>query len=386
MTSVLFVNSGIMGMASFAQFIRDAMTSDPEIDASHINLSEDLSVHERRIRALLCARLWHDGWFGLKNMDLERLRSEYHAGLQASRRIGKIMADKPIDVIHFHRQGTAYGSIRLMARMPTIVSIDATQDIMIDAAPSHLEKWSYRPNASDRWQSVSRREGDRLNITVDGGLPSSPLPGLPDAGTCDAACLSVFAPSNRAGSRSEGSGREFRVIGRTSCSSATISFAREDRSCCARGVTAVSTNLATLDIVTNWPVPPPDVPGINVIHGVAAYSREWSDVWKSADVFVLPARQEAFGTVFQEAAAAGLPRIGTRISAIPETIHDHEDGFLVTPGDRAGLIAALRRLIGSADLREEFGRAGRRNAEQFGPDAYVSGLRAIVRAVVPRPS
>ena len=82
MISVLFVNSGILGMASFAQFIRDAMTGDPEIAASHINLSEDLSVDERCIRALLCARLWHDGWFGLKNMDLERLRANTTRGFR----------------------------------------------------------------------------------------------------------------------------------------------------------------------------------------------------------------------------------------------------------------------------------------------------------------
>lgn len=34
MTKVLFVNSGILGMASFSKFIREAMVNDPEIDAS----------------------------------------------------------------------------------------------------------------------------------------------------------------------------------------------------------------------------------------------------------------------------------------------------------------------------------------------------------------
>ena len=385
MTSVLFVNSGMMGMASFAQFIRDAMTGDPEIDASHINLSEDLRVDERSIRALLCARLWHDGWFGLKNMDLERLRSEYHAGLQARRRIGKIMADKPIDVIHFHRQGTAYGSLKLMARVPAIVSIDATQDIMIDVAPSHFEKWSYGPNATIDGRvfraakaivSTSRWTADCLHRRYPGcQTPVHVMPVPVRLRSFE----SRWIEERRIPAGVPGYRPHVVFIGHD-----FIRKGGQELLCAWRDGDLYE--LATLDIVTNWPVPPPDVPGIKVIHGVAAYSREWSDVWKSADVFVLPARQEAFGTVFQEAAAAGLPRIGTRISAIPETIHDHEDGFLVTPGDRAGLIAALRRLIGSADLREEFGRAGRRNAEQFGPDAYVSGLRAIVRAVVPRPS
>ena len=85
---------------------------DPEIDASHINLSEDLSVdrakHSRPVMRSSVARrlVWpQESWIS------NGCAARYHAGLQASRRIGKIMADKPIDAIHFHRQGTVNGSI-----------------------------------------------------------------------------------------------------------------------------------------------------------------------------------------------------------------------------------------------------------------------------------
>ena len=53
-----------------------------------------------------------------------------------------------------------------------------------------------------------------------------------------------------------------------------------------------------------------------------AYTQTWRDLWRDADVFVMPARAEAFGMVFQEAAAAGLPAIGPRINAVPEIV-DH---------------------------------------------------------------
>ena len=46
----------------------------------------------------------------------------------------------------------------------------------------------------------------------------------------------------------------------------------------------------------------------------------------------MPTRNEAFGLVFQEAAAAGLPAIGTRLNAIPEIVADGETGILVHPG------------------------------------------------------
>ena len=80
--------------------------------------------------------------------------------------------------------------------------------------------------------------------------------------------------------------------------------------------------------------PPPDMRGVNIIRGVAAYSSQWSNIWRPGRPFFMPIRQEAFGTVFQEAAAAGLPRIGTRINAIPEIVQEGQNGILVTPGDR----------------------------------------------------
>jgi alpha-maltose-1-phosphate synthase len=71
-------------------------------------------------------------------------------------------------------------------------------------------------------------------------------------------------------------------------------------------------------------------------------------------------RQDAFGLVFQEAAAAGLPRIGIRTHAVSEIINDGVSGLLVRPGDPEGLVRALRTLIDCAELRRRFGRTARR--------------------------
>src|SRR5665213_839546 len=126
-TRTLFVNAGILGMQSFSKYIREAMALDPYVDARHINLTERLTIGERAIRRVMCARVWPDGLLGLRNVDFARLRQEYHAGLQASRRIRDVLAHEDVDVLHFHRQTTAYASLRLMRRVPSIVSIDSTQ-------------------------------------------------------------------------------------------------------------------------------------------------------------------------------------------------------------------------------------------------------------------
>jgi len=385
MTRVLFVNSGILGMASFSIVIREAMNDDPQIEASHIDLSERLSIDERIIRRAVCARFWRDGLLGVKNLDGERLRSDYHAGLQATRRIRKAMGRGTVDVLHFHRQGTAYASLGLMARLPSIVSIDTTQDIMIDAARTPLERLSYSPSAAMDGRvfrraaaivSTSHWAADCLRRRYpDCRTPVHVMPAPVRLRSFDARWI------EQRWRRAEVSGYRPRVV---FIGDDFIRKGGQDLLDAWRDGRLYES--ATLDIVTRWPLPPPDMPGVTVISTVAAYSPEWSEVWKSADLFVMPTRQEAFGTVFQEAAAAGLPRVGTRINAIPEIVRDGENGILIAPGDRAGLIAALRRLIASVDLRRDFGWAGRRIVERWSPEIYVSKLRSIIRSIASPPS
>jgi glycosyltransferase involved in cell wall biosynthesis len=90
-------------------------------------------------------------------------------------------------------------------------------------------------------------------------------------------------------------------------------------------------------------------------------------VYASSDIFVLPSEDEGFGLVFLEAAAYGLPSIGTHVGGIPEAVLDNVTGLLVPPGDSVALTAAITRLVRDADLRSRLGRAGMaRAAEEFG--------------------
>jgi len=69
------------------------------------------------------------------------------------------------------------------------------------------------------------------------------------------------------------------------------------------------------------------------------------ELYKSADVFVLPSRYEGFGMAFTEAIAHGLPVIGTTAGAIPEAVPSGA-GVLIAPDDIGALTVALMRLIG----------------------------------------
>ena len=55
--------------------------------------------------------------------------------------------------------------------------------------------------------------------------------------------------------------------------------------------------------------------------------------------------------------------IASEISGIPLAIRSELEGLLVPEGDAEELLAALRRVLSSADERARMGRAGRRRVE-----------------------
>jgi glycosyltransferase involved in cell wall biosynthesis len=92
------------------------------------------------------------------------------------------------------------------------------------------------------------------------------------------------------------------------------------------------------------------------------------------DLFALATEQEASGTVFVEASAAGLAVIGTDVGGVSEMLKDGETGLLVPVKDPDALRAALSRLIDDPPLRRKMGEAGRRifrDEGKFSLDALV---------------
>jgi glycosyltransferase involved in cell wall biosynthesis len=63
--------------------------------------------------------------------------------------------------------------------------------------------------------------------------------------------------------------------------------------------------------------------------------------YAAADAIVLPSDQEGFGRVIVEAAAFGLPSIGSRVGGIPEVIEEGRTGWLCAPGGVEELAAAI---------------------------------------------
>src|SRR5947207_9402225 len=141
----LFINSGILGHRAVAGLMRETVALIPSLDVTHIDLSGELTVCDRLIRRVCSLPLSpKSGVFG--NVDLRRWREEMNVGLLASRRIAAAEQARPFAMLHFHTQAAAYASLERMKRTPSIVSIDATQQLASREASSPLSRLTYEPN------------------------------------------------------------------------------------------------------------------------------------------------------------------------------------------------------------------------------------------------
>jgi glycosyltransferase involved in cell wall biosynthesis len=86
------------------------------------------------------------------------------------------------------------------------------------------------------------------------------------------------------------------------------------------------------------------------------------EYFAAADVFCLPSYREGFGTTIIEAAAAGLPAIGSRIYGITDAIVEGETGLLFEAGEVQQLALSMRTLAGDANLRRRMGENARQRA------------------------
>lgn len=80
---------------------------------------------------------------------------------------------------------------------------------------------------------------------------------------------------------------------------------------------------------------------------VAAYMNQ-------CDIYAMPSTFEAFGCVYVEAMACGLPCIACTGQGIAEIIQNDMHGLLIPPRDLDALKTALLRMVNEPDLRERF--------------------------------
>lgn len=109
-------------------------------------------------------------------------------------------------------------------------------------------------------------------------------------------------------------------------------------------------------------------------------SGQVADYLAAADAFVLPSRLEGMSNAILEAMASGLPVIANAVGGNPELVAHGQTGLLCEAGDPGAMVAALRRLMSDADLRQRMGHAARRRAQDmFSIDSMITGYADFYR-------
>jgi len=106
-----------------------------------------------------------------------------------------------------------------------------------------------------------------------------------------------------------------------------------------------------------------------------------------ADVFVGPSIevasgwQEAFGLVFAEASAAGVPVVATDTGGIKDIVKDGVNGLLVPEKDSSALAKAITKLQQDATLRHKLAAGGPGVADQFTWPKVTEKYLAVFRSL-----
>ncbi|MCM0606708.1 MAG: glycosyltransferase family 4 protein [Xanthomonadaceae bacterium] len=94
----------------------------------------------------------------------------------------------------------------------------------------------------------------------------------------------------------------------------------------------------------------------------AGYKENIPEVMNAFDLFVMPARQEAFSLVVVEAMAMETPILISRGGSSDEVVGNNEFGVLTRPADAFDLQRAIRVFLDNPEMRVKMGKAARAHA------------------------
>ena len=99
-------------------------------------------------------------------------------------------------------------------------------------------------------------------------------------------------------------------------------------------------------------------------------------IWPLANFCCLPSYREGFPISILEAAAMGIPAIGTRIVGISDAIIENETGLLCEPKNPSDLAKCMGAMFDDDALRRRLGSNARQRAERYFRQSEVVSLYA----------
>jgi glycosyltransferase involved in cell wall biosynthesis len=122
--------------------------------------------------------------------------------------------------------------------------------------------------------------------------------------------------------------------------------------------------------------------GLDGAFQLLGWRRDVPELLAALDVLVLTSRWEGLPRVLPQAMAAGRPVVATNVNGAPEAVRDGVTGYLVPPGDIAGLADRVIALLRDPATREAMGRAARAAVHEFDATEMVRRQEALYGRLV----
>lgn len=347
-----FVVEHTVGHVTFAQRLHDAVAADPDVTGEWIPLGFEPRGPIEQLPPLSA------NW---------SLRASVRARARLAGR------EDRLDGLLFHTQTASLLCTRLMGRIPSLISVDATPrnydevatgyahevgDPRVEALKVKVVGAPMRAAAGViAWSDWVRR-----SLLDDYGVADERIHLIP-AGT-------IIPPAPKP--RERGKTLKLLFVGGQ--------FERKGGPTLLAALEGADFPYE-LDIVTKSPVAGSE--HVRVHDDVSPGSAKLERLYAEADVFVLPTSADASPHVVIEAMAAGVAVVTTPVGAVPEMLGGDDCGRLVEPGDPDGLRAILAELAASPERRAAMAKAARARAEaRF--DAKLNGaeILALMKAAV----
>jgi glycosyltransferase involved in cell wall biosynthesis len=278
--------------------------------------------------------------------------------VRARAAIARAHGRRRLDAIFVHTEAISLLSGDYFARIPTLLSLDATPLNYDELGRWYAHKVASRPiERAKLWahRTVMRRA---RRITAWSEWAKSSLVRDYDV---DANRITVLAPGTTLRNFPDPKTRPPRRPGPLRILFVGGDFQRKGGDLLLDVFRTHLRGSSELHLVTAADVTPGD--GVFVYRGVKPHSPELLRLYADSDVFVLPTRGDCLAVVLGEAMASSLPIVTTRVGAHAEAVEEGKSGFVIDADDAGALRDRLERLARDPDLSARMGRRSREIGE-----------------------
>jgi glycosyltransferase involved in cell wall biosynthesis len=351
-----FVMEGALGHVTHAQSVREWVGRDSAVDAHWMTVP-----HKAQ-----------DIWDRLPGLSFSTRMS-----LRARAVMRPVLRHQQLDCLYLHTQSLSLFSIGLMARIPTVVSLDAAPSDFVSMADAY--GWKPRGGPANRIKSewfrkvflraaglVGISHWVKESLVRDYGVAPEKIRVFP---------FGVDMRQWEIPARQPTAGRRLRLL------FVGGDFARKGGPELLSAFQHGLAHFCELDIVTGeHPIACGEF--VRTHSGLTPNSPVLQRLFAAADLFVMPTQGDATPIAVIEAMASGLPVITTRIGALREIVEDGVSGCVVPAACPQAIVEAVTSLAADPAKMVAMGRAARAAVERsFNAETNCKGLIAYLKEV-----